>query len=676
MCGIVSFLSLDGAPVSRADVQLSASMIAHRGPDGAGMAILDEGRVGLGHVRLAVVDLLTGQQPMFDVERTACIVFNGEIYDHAALRARLEGEGERFATRSDTEVILALYRRYGPDGFDRLEGEFAFVLWDLRRRRLVAARDRFGLKPLFVRQTAAEVILASEAKAILALPRVPRALSRAWITGPMLSMAPKAACAFEGIEALPPAHRLVVERDGARDLAPYWKRRFVPVAGMTLAEAAAGVRARFATAVERRLVADVPVCTYLSGGIDSTLVCLEMARLGGRRAKAFNVGFSRSVFDESEQAREIAAHAGVDFETVPCDLDALAEHLVPTVFQIETFLANPSAVGKFLLSRRVRADGYKVTLTGEGSDEVFAGYPYFKLEAIWRLLLSPDAAERRRGEALLVRFRKLEARSEGLLWNGNRRFAQLTPRFGPSPLFLEVRTREFGRLLPRLLDTARLGLRPEHDPQALLEREFGGDGLEALHPLHASLSLSAAQLSSFIIPTLGDRVEMAHGVEGRTPFLDRDLVEFAATIPAEHHLDLDALREKRVLHEAFGPRLPAVVKREHKHPFFAPSWRALHGTAGGRALFAEYLSPGRLRDVGVFEPRFTRAATALSRVLPANLALSRRLDVLAGVVLTVQILHEQLIARRPRPASLLSLRDVPSAGGPSRRELPEVPGRP
>lgn len=654
MCGIVAFLSLEG-PADLGDLTLATSMLRHRGPDDSGAVSLEGGRVALAHVRLSVVDLAGGKQPMRESGGHNHVVHNGEIYDHAEHRARLRERGVDFRTSSDTEVVLGLYRAYGFDAFAHLEGEFAFVLWDAREKRLVAVRDRFGVKPLFVARSSRNVIVASEAKAILALPGVKRAFDRAWLSGPMLSMAPKAASAFEGIEAVRPGHVAIFGLDGSYETYPYWKRTFSPRASMGVGEAAESVRGAVERAVRRRMVADVPVCTYLSGGIDSTIVASEMVRAGGAPIKAFSVGFSASDYDESSEAEETARALGLTFEKVPCTVDDLAENLVSTVRTVETFLANPSAVGKFLLSRRVRDDGYKVALTGEGADEIFAGYAFFKLERIWQLLLSEREVDRRRGEALLRRFRQLEARSEGILWNRSDHFREVSPRYGSYPLFLEVRASEFGRIGARLLDARRLGLGPSDAPSEAMWREFGADGLSSLDPLFASLHLSAAQLSSFVLPTLGDRVEMAHGVEARVPFLDRDLVDVVSEIPAEHHIELDDLREKAVLRRAFEDRVPARLRTGRKHPFFSPGWRAVHATRRGRELFGDYASRSTLARTGIFSPSFASIGTRVSRILPQSTGLARRLDVMAGVVLTTQILHAELVERRPRPERLLDL---------------------
>lgn len=516
-------------------------------------------------------------------------------------------------------------------------------------------RDRFGVKPLFVARSSRNVIVASEAKAILALPGVKRAFDRAWLSGPMLSMAPKAASAFEGIEAVRPGHVATFGLDGSYETFPYWRRTFSPRASMGLDEAAASVRSTVERAVRRRMVADVPVCTYLSGGIDSTIVASEMARAGGAPIKAFSVAFTASAYDESDEAEESARALGLAFEKVPCTVDDLAENLVGTVRTVETFLANPSAVGKYLLSRRVRDAGYKVALTGEGADEIFAGYAFFKLERIWQLLLSPREVDRRRGKDLLERFRRLEARSEGILWNRSDHFREVSPRYGAYPLFLEVRASEFGRIGARLLDARRLGLGPSDAPSEAMWREFGADGLSSLDPLFASLHLSAAQLSSFVLPTLGDRVEMAHSVEARVPFLDRDLVDAVSEIPAHLHIELDRLREKAVLRRAFEDRLPERLRTGRKHPFFSPGWRSLYATRRGRELFGDYASHPRLARTGVFSPWFASLGMRASRLLPESAGLARRLDVMAGVVLTTQILHSELVEQRPRPERLLDL---------------------
>ena len=273
MCGINMILKKDRSPAEREDITRMCSAISHRGPDGAGYALLDSGALAFGHVRLSIIDLQEGDQPLYNEDGSICITFNGEIYDYKRLREELIDQGHRFRTHSDTEVIVHLYEQHGMDFIHRLNGEFAFIIWDGRNRRLLAARDRCGVKPLFYWETEQEILISSEVKGIFALNRVPRSINPDYMIGPMLGVFPRAISAFEGIRNLNPGHFLIVESEGRSREVPYWQPTFKTNPAISFTEAKDEVRRLFTRAVERRMVADVPVGTYLSGGLDSTLVC-------------------------------------------------------------------------------------------------------------------------------------------------------------------------------------------------------------------------------------------------------------------------------------------------------------------------------------------------------------------------------------------------------------------
>lgn len=602
--------------------------------------------MGLAHVRLSIVDLTSGQQPIFDQLNKVSIILNGEIYDHKILRLELEKKGHRFKTdHSDTEVALLMYMEYGKEFIHYLNGEFAFIIWDERIKKMFCYRDRIGVKPLFYSHLQGELFACSEAKGILALPYIKRNFSKDYLVGPMLSVSPKAPSVFQDIKCLKPGHYLSYSPEsGILEELPYWKPQYQSDSPINLNDCISKLREHIATSVKRRLVSDAPLCVYLSGGLDSSIVCSEASL--HQKIKAFNIGFSNSEFDESSEAREIAKHFGVEFETVSCPMDKLAENLVQTIYHTELHLANPSAIGKFILSDAVSKQGYKVALTGEGSDELFAGYPYFKLEELWRMLVSGDKNQIQLAKNLFKSFKKIEKRSEGILWNRNANWKKAPRDFGFYS-FISARAYEYGRKIPQFLQTENFGIGPDDNPFEVLKTNYQHDQLSKLHPLHASLYLSLGQLAAYIIPTLGDRVEMAHAIEGRTPFLDRDLVEFSMTIPPEFLIDIKNLREKNILMMAYQDRLPHFMKKQHKHPFFSPNWHKLSKTAAGLEIFEHYLSKRALNEVGVFRPAFIQRAKLLWKTLPNNSGLKKRLDVLFGVCLSVQILHQMFIAKGP-----------------------------
>ena len=634
MCGINMILKKDHSPAEREDITRMCSAISHRGPDGAGYALLDGGALAFGHVRLSIIDIQEGDQPLYNEDGSICISFNGEIYDYKQLREELICQGHRFRTHSDTEVIVHLYEQHGMDFIHQLNGEFAFVLWDGRNRRLLAGRDRCGVKPLFYWETEQEILISSEVKGIFALNRVPRSINPDYMIGPMLGVFPRAISAFAGIHNLNPGHFLVVDSAHPSREVSYWEPTFKTNPKISFSEAKDEVRRLFTRAVERRMVADVPVGTYLSGGLDSTLVCgLSAAQTS--KLKAFSVGFGKTIYDETDAARITATHYGAQFEAIDCSNEVLAETFLKTIFHIEQPIANPNSIAKQVLSRLVRSKGYKVCLTGEGSDEIFGGYAYFKLERIWRMLLA-GGEQARQARALWKQFKQLEIASEGILWNRSNHWRKLDCVFG-YPSFQQMRAVDTSRGMNWILTPEVVEHASYPTPYDYFLAECPPQQLSQLDPFNATKRITFNQLVSYIIPCLGDRVEMANSVECRTPFLDRDLIEFASTVSPSHFMDIDHLMEKLLLRAAFADVLPPVVAGTHKYPFLSPNWLSFSRTAEGSRLFREFLSPERLRASGLFRPAIIRHALGCWKWLPKPAFIL--IDTLAGIVLGMQALH-------------------------------------
>ncbi|HSN97977.1 MAG TPA: asparagine synthase (glutamine-hydrolyzing) [Candidatus Nanopelagicales bacterium] len=667
MCGLSGIYKRRGAPVDIEDIARMCSAIAHRGPDDAGYARLAGGAVGLGHVRLSILDLTTGDQPLYNEDHTVCLVYNGEIYRHEALRRELEEKGHRFRTRTDSEVIIHLYEEYGLDFFDHLNGEFAFVLWDERKKQLIAARDRAGVKPLFYANRGDEILFCSEVKGIFALGRLPRALSNEYLTGPCLATFPQAASAFEGVHAVKPGHYLIVDASGEITERPYWSHRFDVDPSITFEDAKEGVRSLFTAAVRERMIADVPVGTYLSGGLDSTLVCGLMAELSGSRVRAFNVGFRGSIYDESYIAARVAKHFGVSFDTVDCTMDLIARNYEWTTYHVEGVLLNPHAVAKQILSRLVRSSGYKVCITGEGADEVFGGYPFFKLEALWRMARDGGGHESR---ALTKRFYELERRTEHFMWERGDRWRKSAQTFG-YPSYLELRAERLSNV-EDIFETQALGLSPRHKPSAILRSSADIDEMRRTDPFNVTRRLTFNQLSSYILMALGDRVEMANSVECRVPFLDRDLLDFTGKVPPQHFMDLPRLREKHLLREAFTHVMPRFLAEEHKHPFMAPSWMQFSRTKEGRAIFEEFLSEERVKRVGIYKPSFIRRLKFVWRALPERLPLWKRFDNGVGLMLSVHMLHHLFVEREISSTPRFAMVDRSPPRAEEARDQPRV----
>ena len=641
MCGINIIINKKNRAIDPRDLAAMSSAIVHRGPDEAGYCLLKNNSIGLAHVRLSILDLQSGQQPMFDHGTgQLAIVFNGEIYDHVKWRNYLQARGSQFASRSDTEVILELYKHYGTDAFAQLNGEFAFILWDGRQQKLYAVRDYAGVKPLFFYEDDQEMIFSSEVKGIFALPRVPRKISKDYLCGPLFGAFPPAVSAFEGIQCLKPGHYLCIDRKGQQSEHRYWRQSYEVDQNMSFDDAKNLVRDKLQKAVSRRLVADVKVNTYLSGGLDSSIVCALMSQ-ERQDFNAYTIGFGGSVYDESHLAKQMAEHFGVNFHKLDCSMETIADNLERTAYHTESAIANPGAVAKMLLSELVHKQGEKVCLTGEGADEVFAGYPYFKLEAIWRMLRQ-GGESRQQGMDLLKKFQAKETRSEGIHWNRKVDWSRPNHIYD-YPAFLPLRSEEYGKLIQKLFRTKELGITENDSPEACFKAQFDVERMKSLDPINASKEMTLNQLYCYMIPNLADRVEMANSIECRTPFLDRELLEAVGTIPPEYFIDLANLREKYVLFESYKDDLPQFHRKIHKHPFMSPDWLTLSKTKRGRDLFDTYMSQEALRRTEIFQPKFVGLLKILWNTLPRASGLRKKIDTLMGMTLSMQMIHSKMV---------------------------------
>lgn len=566
MCGIAGVVALGDAgrtPVEAGEARSMASRVAHRGPDGRDAWAAPSGAAALGHARLRVIDLETGDQPMPNEDGSVQAVFNGEIYNFRELRAALERRGHRFRSRSDTEVLVHGYEEWGDALPERLDGMFAFAVWDEGRGRLLMARDRAGKKPLFWTRVAGRLAFASEIKALLALPWVedevdPRAfpfyLAYGYVPAPGTFQA--------GIRVLPPASRMVVEAGEARVGRPerYWRLRWRSPRRSALPreEAVQGVRRLLDQAVARRLVADVPLGAFLSGGLDSTLVVGLMRRHVEGTLRTFSLGFADDpTYDETRYARVAAERFGTEHTEFRVDADEveLVDRLVEAHDQP---FGDSSAIPTWIVSRLTR-EHVTVALTGDGGDEMFAGYPRF---------LGMVLAQR------MPRWMAAAGDAVGRRLPHHRDFRHPTRRFSrffrAAALPPEERMLRWIGFLP-----ARLGelLRPEL--RGLVGREEltasfrePWEEAEGASPLARTLALNFATYLPEDLLVKADRCSMAHGLELRSPFLDTALMEFAAGLPDAWRIRRGSL--KWLLREAFPDLLPPEILGRGKMGFGVP----------------------------------------------------------------------------------------------------------
>jgi asparagine synthase (glutamine-hydrolysing) len=569
MCGIVAFFSTSG-PISDATLQRATSSLKHRGPDGQGHWISADRRVALGHARLSIIDLATGDQPIVSEDEQVRIVVNGEFYGYEAIQRELEQSGHRLRTRSDSEVALHLYEDLGTQCLHRLRGEFAFVLWDERTRSIFAARDRFGIKPLFYAWHDGKICFASEVKALFAAG-VPARWDAASSYHSIASGGHQMRTLFDGVSQVPPGHYLIATEKHVQ-LFQYWDFNF-PRADAAAARRsdqdwAAELRSVLEEAVRIRLRADVPVGCYLSGGLDSCAVLGLAARHHHGPVRAFTLTFDRPEYDEGAIAEEMARKAGAEFRPIPIRQDDLADHFADAIQQAETLCNNAHGVAKYLLSRAVRDAGYKVVLTGEGSDEVLGGYAFFRRDMLLYNREAQDPAEVKR---LLDELTRLNPVSRGLLLpDGEAGPLDTVKRvLGFIPSWIETfsaRSEKMRALLaPGFLE--KFG-RAEGFRTLFSEIDVRGR-LSGREPLNQSLYLwGKTALPGYILTMLGDRMEMAHSIEGRVPFLDHHVVETLSAQPVSQKIR--GMTEKYVLREAARDVISETVYKRQKHPFLSP----------------------------------------------------------------------------------------------------------
>jgi asparagine synthase (glutamine-hydrolysing) len=557
-------------PVSEQQLRHATRSLFHRGPDGQRHWISADRRVGLGHARLSIIDLTTGSQPIASEDGRSQIVVNGEFYDYESIQRELEASGHRLRTRSDSEIALHLYQDLGPQCLHRLRGEFAFILWDAKHRTLFAARDRFGIKPLFYAFHKETLYLASEVKALFAAG-VPARWDAESVAQSIEGGGHPVRTLFDGVFQVPPAHYLLAT-DRHFQLVPYWDfnypRAELPVREQSEADSIAEFRATLDEAVRLRLRADVPVACYLSGGLDSCAVLGLAAKHRPDPIRAFTLSFDRSEYDEEPQAREMAAKAGAEFTPIKIRQDDLADHFADAVIQSETFSLNAHGVAKYLLSRAVRDSGCKVVLTGEGSDEILGGYAHFRRDM---LLYNQQGQDPAAVAQLLQELEQNNSVSRGLLLPHGESVPLTGVKrvLGFLPSWIETFASRSAKMRA-LLDESFLDAFAAREPYHALLSGLDVQGqLLGRAAVHQSLYLwSKTMLPSYILTVLGDRMEMAHSIEGRVPFLDHHVVEKICALPVS--LKIRGMTEKYVLREAVRDVITDTVYRRQKHPFMSP----------------------------------------------------------------------------------------------------------
>ncbi len=631
MCGIVGAFNMgERPPVKEETLSGMLGMLRHRGPDEFGIYIDD--MVGMGNARLSIVDLSGGQQPIGNEDGGIWIVFNGEIFNHVELRPGLEARGHRFSTHTDTEVILHLYEEHGPGCLSFLNGQFAMAIWDSREKTLFLARDRMGIRPLFFTECDGRLVFGSEIKAVLAHPGVRAELDPAslvqiftyWST-----LSPKTA--FTGIRDVPPGHYLLA-RPGRFTVNQYWRPDFLEAScAPTEYECAEELESILTDATRIRLRADVPVGAYLSGGLDSSLTAALVRSRFQNRLETFSIAFvDNPEFDESAFQREMAAYLGTEHRVVECTHADIGRVFPEVVWHAETPLLRTAPAPMFLLSRLVREHGLKVVLTGEGADEVFGGYDIFKEMKIRRFWAREPASNSRPRllERLYPEIRGLGKAGGAMMTAFFRKGLEDTA----SPYYSHaIRWQNTSRTLRFLLpDPSRTGSDSVSGPS--LPPEF----LRWSPLAQAQYLEMTVFLAQYLLSAQGDRMAMAHSVEGRYPFLDVRVVEFGGRLPS--CLKLRGLTEKWILRQVGRKILPSAIWKRPKRPYRAPIQKSFFEKR--HEYVSELLSEESVRESGVFDP------SAVSRLTRKALSRDRlgEVDEMALVgILSTQLVHHYFI---------------------------------
>jgi len=629
MCGFAAYYDSEGSTPQSAWLLGAAHAIRHRGPDDQG--ILAEPHAGLVFRRLSIVDVATGHQPLSNEDGTVWIAFNGEIYDHAATRLELEAKGHRYRTQSDTETIVHAYEEWGEDCVSHLHGMFGFAIWDRPRRRLFVGRDRVGIKPVYwTRTTSGACVFASEIKALFAFPGVER---RAHLPGLVqhLSLRYVAApeTAFAGIHKLPPGHSLTLE-PGVQRMRRWWRPAYQPRLVLSPDAALAEVEARVTSAVEAHRMSDVPLGALLSGGVDSSLVVALLSRSSDRPVQTFSVGFDEpGPYNELPFARQVAEHCGTEHRELVVGPADIERELPQLAWHQDEPVSEPAAIPTYLVSRLAR-ETVTVVLTGEGGDELFAGYPKYAVEPFARTLAHlpgplRDGLLDHVLDRLPFRFRKLQVVGR-------------SARFRSEPERLAA---WFAGFVGEELDS-------------LLGSELSSHGDAGVEPFRRTLAESDAKepLDRMLDADLRlwlpddllmkmDKMSMAASIEARVPLLDTALIEWAMRLPRHHKIV--GLEGKVLLKRLARRLLPAEVVDRPKVGFTVPLSPWFRGPL--RPMLEDHLLSPRALGRGLMKPQAVRGF--VDEHMSGRRDRGREL----WTLLTLELWHQQWIDRAPERAS-------------------------
>lgn len=639
MCGIAGILNLrTEQPVEHALLRRMTDSLHHRGPDEDGYFLKDH--IGLGMRRLSIIDLSGGSQPIYSEDRNLVVVFNGEIFNYIELRDDLVKQGHHFSTETDTEVIVHLYEQYGSGFLDRMNGQFAIALWDNAARRLILARDRVGIRPLYYSMTPDGVFLfGSEIKSIFQHPAVdpeidPEGINQVftlWVNIPPRTT-------FRNVSELAPGHYMTVSSAGM-GTHRYWKPMFPDASDYDdrpIEHYSERLRELLYDSVTLRLRADVPVASYLSGGIDSSIISTLVKRHHNNDLITFSVAFNDPQFDERVFQMDMASYLKTDHHMIEATYESIGDAFSDVVRFSEKPMMRTAPGPLFLLAKLVRSHNIKVVLTGEGADELFGGYNIFKEAKIRRFWAkNPESAMR---PVLLQSLYPYIGRDQRAFRFWQQFFKKdLTDTENPFYSHL-IRWGNTCGIKGFFAEDFRHTFSEESVFDAL--REYIDPDIRRWHPLARAQYLEMVLfMSGYLLSSQGDRMMMGNSVEGRFPFLDYRVIEFAGTVPPEYKIHV--LNEKYLLKRTYQDMLPVHIVNRPKQPYRAPIGRCFIGSGNGNSAV---LSRERIEEFGYFNYRGVEALLKKFSFRGGRKTGERDEMALVGIV-SLQLLHQHFIGR-------------------------------
>ncbi len=637
MCGISGIYNPGSSFVHSDDVRNMLMQIQYRGPEESGIYMGDG--VGLGSVRLSIIDLAQGQQPMSDEDREFWIVFNGEIFNYPELRDELISLGYKFRTESDTEVLLTLYKHYREKCLEKLNGQFAFAIWDTRRKELFLARDRVGIRPLYYYREGNKLVFGSEIKCLMESGHIqaepnPESLRKVFTFWSI----PTPDTMFKGVKELSPGHYMLV-KDHKTEIKPYWQLQFSgdtgPQSPSSLAYAKDEFEALISDSVRLRLRADVPVAAYLSGGIDSSATTWLIKQIEPGVLNTFSIGFESKEFDETAFQKSVASQLETTHHSITCHNTDVADHFARVLWHTEIPLLRTGAVPMYLLSGLVNHYGIKVVITGEGADELLGGYNIFK-EAIIREFWSrqPDSKIR---PLLLQKLYPYLAQFQGRNSALSKMFFGYRLKDTDSPVYSHlIRWNNSKHIREHFRQGFLDASAPDPVDDFIDSLPSGFNDLDLLS--RAQWLESTLFMSGYLLSSQGDRMGMANSVEGRYPFLDHRVIEFASQLPWDHKIR--GLNEKYLMKKMMNGRLPDKVVNRPKQAYRAPVASSLI-SPNAPEYFRDVLSPEMINKYGIFNP--ATVEKLLGKMGEGNTVTENENMAVAGI-LSTQILMDMFVS--------------------------------